>query len=148
VNCYGHEKNRTRIFTLMNDYRSVLFFDGVCKFCNHSVNRLIRLDKSGRIAFSALQGELAKTVLPESDLSQLDSLVYVRRGVIYRHSSAVIFALTDASAWMFWVHLFRLIPSGIRDGVYAYFAKNRYRWFGKRERCMIPSQSDLKRFIP
>lgn len=125
----------------------IVFYDGVCKFCNRSVNTLIKLDQQGRIMYSPLQGELAKTKLPEADRSNLDSLVYWRKGKIHHRSSAVLFSLVDASVWLCWMHVFRLIPAAVRDACYAYVAKNRYRWFGKHDSCMIPSESIRRRFI-
>ena len=131
----------------MDTMQRIVFYDGVCKFCNRSVNTLIKLDQRGRIMNSPLQGELAKTKLPEADRSNLDSLVYWRKGTIHRRSSAVLFSLADAAVWLRWMHVFRLIPPVVRDACYAYVAKNRYRWFGKHDSCMIPSESIRRRFI-
>jgi len=132
----------------MDTMQRIVFYDGVCKFCNRSVNTLIKLDQRGRIMYSPLQGELAKAKLPEADRSNLDSLVYLRKGTIHHRSSAVLFSLADAAVWLCWLHVFRLIPAVVRDACYAYVAKNRYRWFGKHDSCMIPSGSIRQRFIP
>ncbi len=132
----------------MNDHRSVFFFDGVCKFCNRSVNVLIRLDKRGRISYSALQGDLAKSTLTAFDRINPGSAIYMRKGRLLYRSSAVIYALTDASPWMCWVHIFRLIPQRWRDQMYSAFASNRYRWFGSYDSCLVPTENIRQRFIP
>jgi predicted DCC family thiol-disulfide oxidoreductase YuxK len=132
----------------MNNDRDVLFYDGVCKFCNRLVNTLLRVDQHGRIHFSPLQGDLAKWLLSEAERERTDTVVYWRKGVCYRRSSAVIYALADASSWLKWVHVFRLIPNRWRDALYDTFARNRYRWFGRYDHCNIPSQDELGRFIP
>ena len=132
----------------MNNSRNVLFYDGVCKFCNRLVNALLRINRRGGIYFSPLQGELAKSLLPEEERERTDTVVYWRRGILYSRSSAVIYALADASSWLKWVHVFRLIPNRWRDTLYDAFARNRYRWFGRYDHCKIPSEGQRRRFIP
>jgi predicted DCC family thiol-disulfide oxidoreductase YuxK len=132
----------------MNNDRDVLFYDGVCKFCNRLVNTLLKVDQRGRIYFSPLQGELAKSLLTEEEIERTDTVVYWRKGFCYRRSSAVIYALADAALWLKWVHVFRLIPNRWRDTLYDAFARNRYRWFGRYDHCKIPSQDERRRFIP
>jgi predicted DCC family thiol-disulfide oxidoreductase YuxK len=132
----------------MDNTKCIVFYDGVCKFCNGSVNALVKLDKSGKLFFSPLQGDMAKKLLTDADWSNPQSLVYMRRGVIYRSSSAVIYSLADASLWMRWVHLFRLLPVGLRNGIYGFIAENRYRWFGKYDSCIVPDESTRRRFLP
>ena len=132
----------------MNNDRDVLFYDGVCKFCNRLVNTLLKVDQRGRLHFSPLQGELAKSLLTEEEIARTDTVVYWRKGFCYRRSYAVIYALADAALWLKWVHLFRLIPNRWRDTLYDAFARNRYRWFGRYDHCKIPSQDERRRFIP
>jgi len=132
----------------MNNSRNVLLYDGVCKFCNRLVNAMLRINRRGGIYFSPLQGELAKSLLPEEERKRTDTVVYWRRGILYRRSSAVIYALADASSWLKWVHVLRLIPNRWRDRLYDAFASNRYRWFGRYDHCKIPSEDERRRFIP
>jgi len=132
----------------MNKSRNVLFYDGVCKFCNRLVNTLLRIDRRGVMHFSPVQGELAKSLLPEEERERTDTVVYWRKGRYYRRSTAVIFALADAALWLKWVHVFRLIPKRWRDTLYDAFARNRYRWFGRYDHCKIPSEDQRRRFSP
>ena len=132
----------------MNNSRNVLLYDGVCKFCNRLVNALLRINRRGGIYFSPLQGELAKSLLTEEEIERTDTVVYWRKGVCYRRSTAVIYALADAAFWLKWVHVFRLIPKRWRDMLYDAFARNRYRWFGRYDHCKIPSEDERRRFIP
>jgi len=132
----------------MNNSRNVLFYDGVCTFCDRLVNALLGINRRGGIYFSPLQGELAKSLLTEEEIERTDTVVYWRKGVCYRRSSAVIYALADAALWLKWVHVFRLIPKRWRDRLYDAFARNRYRWFGRYDHCKIPSEDERSRFIP
>ena len=132
----------------MNNNRNVLFYDGVCRFCNRLVNTLLRISQRRAIYFSPIQGELAKALLSENEIEDVDTVVYWRKGIHYRRSTAVVFALGDAAPWLKWVHVFRLVPERWRDALYDVFARNRYRWFGKYDSCRIPSDNELKRFIP
>lgn len=126
----------------------MLFYDGVCRFCNRLVNTLLRISQRRAIYFSPIQGELAKALLSENEREDVDTVVYWRKGIHYRRSTAVVFALADAAPWLKWVHVFRLVPERWRDALYDVFARNRYRWFGKYDSCRIPSDNELKRFIP
>lgn len=132
----------------MNNSRNVLFYDGVCKFCNRLVNTLLWINRRGGIYFSPLQGELAKSLLTAEERERIDTVVYWRKGFHYRRSTAVIYALADATLWLKWMHVFRLIPMRWRDTLYDTFARNRYRWFGRYDHCKIPSEEERRRFIP
>ncbi|MEM7297406.1 MAG: DCC1-like thiol-disulfide oxidoreductase family protein [Bacteroidota bacterium] len=127
----------------------VIFFDGVCNLCNASVLFIIKRDKKAYFRFSSLQSNYAQSVLPPDliDENNLQSLVLQENGKTLTRSSAAL-----RIAWYlprFWslLYIFIIIPKFMRDAVYDLIAKNRYKWFGKREECMIPSEELNSRFI-
>lgn len=127
----------------------VLLFDGVCNLCNGAVGFILKHDRRGQIKFCPLQSEKGKALMLQHDLDseQLDTLVYLKQGVALVKSRAVISVLAD----MGWIwksgNLFKIIPPVIGDFIYGMVAKFRYRVFGKREQCMVPSDKLKARFI-
>ncbi len=131
----------------MND--AVVLFDGVCNLCNGSVQFIIARDPGGRLRFAALESEAARRLLTECGVREAlpDSVVLVEGGTVYTRSSA---ALRIARRLRFpWPMLYglRIVPPVLRDAVYDFIARNRYRWFGKREVCMIPTPEFRSRFL-
>jgi len=130
------------------DEKSVVFFDGVCGLCNRFVDFLIRRNIRGRLFFSPLQGITALELnLPES-MKGMDTVVFVHRGKTYVQSAAALRILMELGGlWRAaWISL--IIPRFIRDAVYNYVARNRYRWFGRKESCRLPSPEERKWFLP
>jgi predicted DCC family thiol-disulfide oxidoreductase YuxK len=129
--------------------QKVVFFDGICNFCNASVNYILRKDKTKSIQFSMLQSDFAQTLLyPQiTNTSSGDYLLYIRANKLYKKSDAALYILKDMK--FFWSFLFYLkyIPKSIRDFFYMLIAKNRYRIFGKREQCRIPKPEERNRFL-
>lgn len=127
----------------------IVFFDGVCNLCNSSVQFIIRYDEKGLIRFAPLQSDLGSQVL--SDLSTLkkgkESIFFLENGQLYDRSTA---ALRVARYLRFPVSLLFLLivfPAFIRNAVYDYIARNRYKWFGKKDSCMIPTPELKNRFL-
>ena len=134
----------------MNDSGPILLFDGVCNLCNRLVIFIIRRDKDARIKFAALQSETGKNFLMQCNLSgeSIDSIVYIEGTSCFLKSSAVLHLLKSiGGAWSL-LHGFIVIPKFIRDFFYDLVAKNRYRIFGRSEKCMIPSAEIIERFLP
>jgi predicted DCC family thiol-disulfide oxidoreductase YuxK len=132
-----------------SDSHPIVLFDGVCNFCNRSVNWIIRRDRRGRFRFAALQSE-AGTALQERhglDPSALDTLVLVEDGRVYVKSTAALRILRRLRSR--WRALYGLIavPRPVRDFAYDWFARRRYRWFGKRDECMVPTADVRERFL-
>ncbi|MCK6259153.1 thiol-disulfide oxidoreductase DCC family protein [Fictibacillus sp. KIGAM418] len=128
---------------------SILLFDGVCNFCNGIVNFLIRQDKKGRISFGSLQSDAGQELLREFLLPvhDFESLVYIKNGRIYQRSTAALEIARDLGGLWSVAYILVVIPKPLRDGLYSWIAKNRYRWFGKKDHCMIPTPDIRKRFI-
>ena len=126
-----------------------ILFDGVCNLCNGFVQFVIRRDPQARFRFAALSSEPAMRLLQEvGALSQVpDSIVLVQDGTLYFRSDA---ALRIARGLTFpWplLSVFRVVPRFVRDGVYDFIAARRYRWFGRREVCLVPTPDLKRRFL-
>ena len=127
----------------------VLFFDGVCGLCNRFVDFTLSHDRNARIRLAPLQGETARARLPATDVQSLDSVVLLDERGVHRRSTAVVRVLRQFSfAWRILAGLLWLIPRPLRDFGYKLVASNRYRMFGKKETCRMPSPSERARFLP
>lgn len=130
--------------------QDLVFFDGVCNLCNAWVDFVVRRDPKGHFRFAPLQGTTAAARLPEPIRrgSAPDSVVLLRGERIYQRSSAALRVLQSLGGFYTLAGLLLLIPSPLRDLVYDFVAARRYRWFGKRESCRLPTQSEKSRFLP
>ena len=128
--------------------RTVLF-DGVCNFCNSSVNFIIARDPEGRFRFAPLQSSFAEKLLSEKgiDREANDSVMLVEDGTVYMYSTAALRIAKNLSGLWPAFFVFIIIPRPVRDYFYKLFAKNRYRLFGKKDQCMIPTPEIRERFI-
>ncbi len=127
----------------------VLFFDGVCNLCNAWVDFLVRRDKKRRYRFAPLQGSTAHHAIPSHVQSgEFDSFVFVENGQVYTRSTAALRVLSGlGGVWSIAKVLF-LVPAPLRDAVYRLIARNRYRWFGQKETCRLPSPEERALFLP
>jgi predicted DCC family thiol-disulfide oxidoreductase YuxK len=135
---------------MKTDSHPIIFFDGVCNFCNYWVNFAIRRDRRKKLRFAPLQGETARSMLAEGGkkTAPYESVILIDEGKVYRNSSATLrIARHLDGGWKFF-YAFIIIPSFIRDGVYKWIARNRYKWYGKKEACMVPSAEVKERFLP
>ncbi len=129
--------------------RSIVLFDGVCNLCNTSVNFLIDRDPEDRFVFGALQSEEGLAVLRKHGLPEhyFDSIVLIEGKNVWTASDAVLEISRHMPGLWPALRVFRIIPKTIRDAVYNWIAANRYRWFGKRESCRLPTPEDRSRFL-
>ena len=130
--------------------KQLVLFDGICNLCNASVQYIIKHDKKDKFRFTPIQSEVGQFVIKnhQIDIINTDSIIlYSQKKEIYYKSSA---ALRIASYLCFprniWT-IFLIVPAFIRDLVYDIIAKKRYKWFGKRETCMIPTPEIESKFI-
>ena len=131
-----------------NDLRCIVFFDGVCNFCNSSINFIIRHDKKNIFKFATLQSmHFKKLFLEEKENPTIDSVLYFEDGVLYRKSTAALRILKKLGGFYSTGYALIIIPRFIRDFVYDIIAKNRYQWFGKKESCMIPTAEVRAKFM-
>ena len=127
----------------------IIFFDGVCGMCNGFVDMIIRADTGGVFRFAAIQGETAKEILPTLPQNTSDwSMVYVDDRGIHDQSDASLEVYRRLGGFWKILSLAQIIPQVIRTPVYRVIARNRYRWFGRRDSCRIPSESEKERFLP
>lgn len=127
----------------------VILFDGVCNFCNASVNFVMDHDPNFHFKFAALQSDFAKERLAKAGLNteEYDSVVLLEGDKIYTRSTAGLrIAKKLSGAWPL-LYAFIIVPPFIRNAVYDLIARNRYRWFGKSENCRLPSPEERARFI-
>ncbi|MGN8644584.1 thiol-disulfide oxidoreductase DCC family protein [Gracilibacillus sp. HCP3S3_G5_1] len=126
----------------------IILFDGICNFCSSSVQFIIKRDPARKFHFASLQSEIGQQLVDRHQVSQdLDSLVLLEKGRVYTKSSAVLRIAKELKGGYRLFAIFLIIPKPIRDFLYNIFANNRYRWFGKKEQCMIPKPEDKQRFL-
>ncbi|NQX37218.1 Predicted thiol-disulfide oxidoreductase YuxK, DCC family [Pedobacter steynii] len=135
----------------MNEDRDhgVIFFDGVCNLCNHSVQFIIKRDHKDYFRFAALQSDIATQKLSDFDFNaeDLKTIILLEGGKVYLRSTAALrIARQLSGGWSMW-YGFIIIPAFIRDFVYKLIANNRYRIWGKTESCMVPSPELKAKFL-
>jgi predicted DCC family thiol-disulfide oxidoreductase YuxK len=130
-----------------NTIRPILFFDGECNLCNSSVQFVIRHDRKKQFFFGTLQSESGKDARKALGDNAPDSVVLFYKGWYYVRSDAALrlFELLGG-AWSL-LYVFILVPRFIRDAIYNLVSSNRYKWFGKRSECMIPTPELKERFL-
>lgn len=131
------------------DKTAIVYFDGVCNLCNATVDFIIRQDKKRRFRYASLQSEAGQKILLEKGFNEqdYDSFILVWKGKVYIKSTAAIlvgrllgFPFSLSAAFLF-------LPSIVRDWAYSFIAKNRYKWFGKKESCRLPTPEERSLFI-
>ncbi|MDZ4700677.1 MAG: DCC1-like thiol-disulfide oxidoreductase family protein [Rhodothermales bacterium] len=128
---------------------ALVLFDGVCNLCNGSVHFVIDRDPESYFRFAALQSEAAKPALAQCgrDAGVLDSIVLIEEGQCYTRSSAALRIARRLSGGWPVVYAGIIIPRVLRDAIYDFIARNRYRWFGRTEACRIPTLDLRARFL-
>ena len=127
----------------------LILFDGVCNFCNFWVNFALKRDRKKKLKFTTLQGETAKRLLTKYNINptSLSSVILIDNGKAYTQSSAAIRICKYLNGgWKLFYGLM-IIPKFIRDFFYNIIARNRYKWFGKKEECMMPAAELKERFL-
>ena len=126
----------------------IILFDGECNFCNSSVQFIIKRDKQAYFTFASLQSEIGKTYRKQFGIPEdVDSLILIEGEHCYIKSSAALRICKKLDGGWKLLAAFLLIPPSLRNICYDGMAKNRYKWFGKQERCMLPSPEIKKRFL-
>lgn len=130
-------------------HKSILLFDGVCNLCNSSVQFVLKHEKKHKQLFASLQSDIGKEILSqyEIDVTKTDSLVLVENNRAYIKSSAALRLSRKLKGLYPVLYVFIIIPPFIRNAIYDYVARNRYKWFGKTDTCMIPDKNSANRFL-
>ena len=127
---------------------ALVLFDGVCNLCNAAIQFIIRRDPREHFQFAALTSEAARRslgTLPPATMP--DSVILVDQGRVFTRSDAALHIVRRLTFPWFLGYGLIVLPRGLRDAVYDAVAQRRYRWFGRREACMVPSPSLRKRFL-
>ena len=118
---------------------NVLLFDGVCNLCHGMVAFVRKRDKKALFRFVAIQSEAGQTLIEQYRIhNNNDTLYYIRGDVCYSKSTAVLQLLKDLGGGWKYCYPLIFIPPCLRDAVYLFVSRNRYRWFGKRDDCALP----------
>jgi predicted DCC family thiol-disulfide oxidoreductase YuxK len=126
----------------------IILFDGVCNFCNRMVNFAIRNDKKAKLKFAPLQSAAGQQLLHKFNVSPTaDTIVLITKGKAYTYANAAV----RICKWLDWpakmMYAFTIIPSFISQPLYKWFARHRYKWFGKKDTCMVPAKEVMERFL-
>ena len=127
---------------------AVILFDGVCNFCNKSIQFIIEREPKGYFCFASLQGEVGQSLLKKHQLpSRVDSFVLIENNQVYLKSDAALRICKHLKgAWKL-MSLFLMVLKPVRNAVYSLIANNRYKFYGKRDSCMIPPPEIRERFL-
>lgn len=132
----------------MNDSDKIVLFDGVCNFCATSVQFIIRHDKTNSLKFASLQSALGQELLTKYNMSKdLEGVVFIENNKAYFKSAAAFKIVRYFGGFWRILNVFPILPLFVTDFGYDIIAKNRYRWFGKKDSCMIPSPEIRSRFL-
>ena len=128
---------------------NLVLFDGVCNLCDGFVQFLLRFEKGNRLTFTSLQSEAGAKILKANNLPTTfeSSVLFYKDGVLYKKSGAVLRIARFLHFPFKLAIVFRVIPSFLLDVVYDLVARNRYKMFGKKDQCMIPTPALKSRFI-
>ena len=152
---YSELKNTTNLpkkivayFYRVNTTTPVLLFDGVCNFCNRMVNFAIRNDSKARLRFTPLQSATGQKLFQQHRVApSADTIVLIEKGKAYTYAGAAI----RTCKYLDWpakaLYAFIIVPAFISQPFYKWVARNRYKWFGKKDTCMIPGPEVRKRFL-
>ena len=133
----------------MKEEKKIVLFDGVCNLCSSSVQFILKHDKKNQFLFGSLQGKAGQEYLKKFNLpvDALNSFMLVEDDKLYTCSSGALRMLRHlGNGWQL-LYAFTIVPKFMRDGVYNIIAKNRYKWFGKKEECWIPTQELKAKFL-
>lgn len=129
------------------EIKHLILFDGICNFCNSSINFIIKKDKRKKFKFATLQSQLGQQLLQKHRIKDVDSVILVEGEKAYTKSDAVLKISRSLGGIYQLAYIFILIPRFLRNILYDFIAKNRYRWFGQKNECMIPTPEVRGRFL-
>ncbi|MCK0159653.1 thiol-disulfide oxidoreductase DCC family protein [Allomuricauda sp. F6463D] len=134
----------------MEEGKKIILFDGVCNLCNSSVQFVIKRDKKDLFRYAALQSDIGQQLVAQRHIDTLtiDSIILIEPGVAYyTKSDAALEIAKDLGGLWKLTAIFAWIPTSVRNVIYDFVAKNRYKWFGKKESCMIPTPELKAKFL-
>ena len=130
--------------------KKIILFDGVCNLCDNAVQFIIKHDSNDVFRFVALQSEIGQKILSHIGIQDknIDSIILYNPGIAYYYKSAAALEIAKNldGIWHYGT-IFRIIPTTISNIIYDYVAKNRYKWLGKKDNCMIPTPELKSKFL-
>ena len=130
--------------------KKIILFDGVCNLCDSSIQFIIKHDKNDVFRFVALQSDLGQEIIKHIgvDISKTDSIILYEPGNAYNYKAEAALKIAKELGGIYsLIGLFSVLPKGLTNSVYDYIAKNRYKWYGKKDACMIPTPELKAKFI-
>lgn len=130
--------------------KKIILFDGVCNLCEASIVYVIKHDKKDIFRFVALQSDLGQRIVKHIGINSnhIDSVILYEPGVAYYYKSSAALEIAKGLSGIFtWTTLFQILPTVLRDYVYDYVAKNRYKWYGKKQECLVPNKEIVSKFL-
>lgn len=134
----------------MNSNKKIILFDGICNLCNRSVQFAIKRDKQDIFRYAALQSETGKKLLLERNIDpiDIDSIILIVPNIAYYTKSTAALEIGKNLKGMRTISSILLwLPESFRDIVYDFIARNRYKWYGKKESCMVPTTELKGKFL-
>lgn len=130
--------------------KEIILFDGVCNLCDSTVQRIIKSDRRDIFRFVPIQSELGQQIIKYIgiDTSKTDSIILFEPGKAYYYKAEAAFKIGKQLGGMYFLlNIFSLLPKWLSNKVYDFIAKNRYRWYGKKDQCMIPTPELKSKFL-
>lgn len=145
-------RNDTKIKNMQNlpQNKKIILFDGVCNLCDSAVQFVIEHDKNDVFRFVALQSVLGQEILKHIGINpkNIDSVILYEPGIAYYYKSQAALEIAKSLGGFFhFGTILKIFPTGIRNQLYDYIAKNRYKWYGKKETCWIPTEELKSKFL-
>ncbi len=130
--------------------KKIILFDGVCNLCNRAVQFVIKRDKNDVFRFAPLQSEIGAQLIKERsiDITRIDSIILIEPSIAFyvKSDAALEIGRSLGGIWKL-LGIFDWIPRVFRDGIYDLIARNRYRWFGRKDTCMVPTPELKQKFL-
>ena len=129
--------------------QQIIIFDGICNFCNGSVNFIIKRDHQNVFVFTPMQSKGAEELLERHQFEDFgfDTFVLIKDDVCYYRTDAALEIIKDLSGYWYLLKIFKLLPRSFRDFFYKFLARHRYQLFGKKPQCMIPTPEVKSKFL-
>lgn len=130
--------------------KKIILFDGICNLCNSSIQLIIKKDRNDDFRFVAIQSELGQKIIKHIgvDLSKTDSILLYEPRNAYYYKAEAVFKISEYLGGLYsLVSVLSIVPKSLSNFVYDYIAKNRYKWYGKKESCMIPTPELKAKFL-
>tara|TARA_Y100001956_G_scaffold59501_1_gene58942 strand:- start:146 stop:580 length:435 start_codon:yes stop_codon:yes gene_type:complete len=135
-----------------NTNKLIVFYDGYCILCNRTIDFVIKYDKKEKILFASLQSDYAISTLSKlkyksENIKNIDNVIYLQNNIVKIKSDAILSILSDMGGVYHLSKIFYCIPRFIRNYLYDQIANRRYKWFGKRDTCRIPTKNEIHKIL-